>query len=140
MFSSSSVFLLHVFSSLFCSFSVCFFSWLLLFFFSPSLWKIVKRVFLVKLDASAERGIRGYKALALMSVMERTSLSRIELLSGPRPALKTTSGALLKCITFWCLGEELRLSFTAVDVKRPILSVSSLTDRGSDPSWQAELA
>ena len=56
------------------------------------------------------------------------------LMSGPRPALKTATGELLKHfgqrnVDFWCQGEELRVGFK-VDVKRPILSVSRLMDRG----------
>ena len=56
------------------------------------------------------------------------------LTSGPRPALKTATGALLKhygmrTVDFWCQGEELRVGFTVVDVKRPIPSVSRLMDR-----------
>ena len=47
------------------------------------------------------------------------------LTSGPRQALKTLTGELLKY-----KGKELRVGFTVVDVKRPILSVSRLMDRG----------
>ena len=51
------------------------------------------------------------------------------LVSGPRPALKTATGELLKhdsqrTVDFWCQGEEFRVGLTAVDVKRLILSVS----------------
>ena len=58
-----------------------------------------------------------------------------ELTSGPRPALKTATGELVKhyslrTVDFRCQGEELRVGFTVVDVKRPILSVSRLMDRG----------
>ena len=57
------------------------------------------------------------------------------LKNGPRPALKTATGELLKnygtrTVDFRCQGEELRVGFTVVDVKRPILSVSRLMDRG----------
>ena len=57
------------------------------------------------------------------------------LTSGPRPALKTVTGELLKhygqrTVDFRCQGEELRVGFTVVDVKRPILGVSRLMDRG----------
>ena len=57
------------------------------------------------------------------------------LTSGPRPALKTATGELLKhcglrTVDFRCQGEELRVGFTVVDVKRPILSLSRLMDRG----------
>ena len=50
------------------------------------------------------------------------------LTSGPRPALKTATGELLKhyglrTVDFQCQGEELRVGFTVGDVKRPILSV-----------------
>ena len=60
------------------------------------------------------------------------------LKSGPRPALKTATGELLKhystrTVDFRCQGEELRVGFTVVDTKRPILSVSRLMDR--QPSW-----
>ena len=56
------------------------------------------------------------------------------LTSGPRPALKTATCELLKhygqrTVDFRCQGEELRLGFTVVDVKRP-MSVSMLMDRG----------
>ena len=55
------------------------------------------------------------------------------LKSGPRPSLKTATGELLKhygtrTVDFGCQGEELRVGFTVVDVKRPILSVSRLMD------------
>ena len=54
---------------------------------------------------------------------------------GPQPALKTATGELLKhygtrTVDFRCQGEELRVGFTVVDVKRPILSASRLMDRG----------
>ena len=56
------------------------------------------------------------------------------LKNGPRPALKTATGELLKdydtrTVDFRCQGEELRVGFTVVDVKRPIPSVSRLMDR-----------
>ena len=56
------------------------------------------------------------------------------LTSGPRPALKTVTGELLKhygtrTVDFRCQGEELRVGFTVADVKRPFLSVSRLVDR-----------
>ena len=55
--------------------------------------------------------------------------------NGPRPALKTATGELLKhygtrTVDFRCQGEELRVGFSVVDVKRPILSVSRVMDRG----------
>ena len=64
------------------------------------------------------------------------------LKSGPRPALKTGIGELLKhygtrTVDFRCQCEELRVGFTVVDVKRPILSVSRLTDRGIETFIQA---
>ena len=37
---------------------------------------------------------------------------------------------------FWCQGEELRVGFTVVDVKRPILSASRLMDRGIETCIQ----
>ena len=51
------------------------------------------------------------------------------LTSGPRLALKTATGELLKhhglrTVDFRCQGKELRVGFTVVDGKRPILSVS----------------
>ena len=57
------------------------------------------------------------------------------LKNGPRPALKTATGELLqhygtRTVYFLCQGEELRVGFTVVDVKRPILSVPRLMDRG----------
>ena len=64
------------------------------------------------------------------------------LTNGPRPALKTATGELLKhygtrTVDFRCQGEELRVGFTVVDVKRPILSVSRLMDRGIETFIQA---
>ena len=64
------------------------------------------------------------------------------LKNGPRPALKTATGELLKhygtrTVDFRCQGEELRVGFTVVDVKRPILSVSRLMDRGIETFIQA---
>ena len=64
------------------------------------------------------------------------------LKNGPRPALKTAVGELLKhygtrTVDFLCQGEELRVGFTVVDVKRPILSVSRLMDRGIETFIQA---
>ena len=64
------------------------------------------------------------------------------LTDGPRPALKTATAELLKhygtrTVDFRCQGEELRVDFTVVDVKRPILSVSRLTDRGIETFIQA---
>ena len=43
---------------------------------------------------------------------------------GPRPTLKTATGEQLehfgtKTVDFRCQGEELRVGFTVVDVKRP---------------------
>ena len=38
---------------------------------------------------------------------------------------------------FRCQGEDLRVGFTVVDVKRPLLSVSRLTDRGIETFIQA---
>ena len=57
------------------------------------------------------------------------------LKSGPRPAFKAATGELLKhsgtrTVDLRCQVEELRVGFTVVDVKRPILSVSRLMDRG----------
>ena len=51
------------------------------------------------------------------------------------PRFKTATGELLKhygtrTVDFRCQGEELRVGFTVVDVKRPILSVSRLMNRG----------
>ena len=43
-------------------------------------------------------------------------------------------------LVFRCQGEELRVGFTVVDVKRPILSVSRVDGqrhRNIHPSWQA---
>ena len=62
--------------------------------------------------------------------------------NGPRPALKTATGELLKhygtrTVDFRCQGEELRVGFTVVDVKRPILSVPKLVDRGIEIFIQA---
>ena len=37
----------------------------------PSSWKIVKLVFLRKLDAEPKKGIRSYRAIALKSVMSK---------------------------------------------------------------------
>ena len=64
------------------------------------------------------------------------------LKNGPRPALKTATGELLKhygtrIVDFRCQGEELRAGFTVVDVKRPNLSVSRLMDRGIETNNQA---
>ena len=67
------------------------------------------------------------------------------LKNGPRPALKTATGEPLKhygtrTVDFRCQGEELRVGFTVVDVKRPILSVSwfcGQRHRNLHPSWQA---
>ena len=64
------------------------------------------------------------------------------LKNGPRPALKTATGELLKhngtrTVDFRCQGEELRVGFTVVDVKRPVLSVSRLMDRGIETFIQA---
>ena len=60
------------------------------------------------------------------------------LTNGPRPALKTATGELLK---HYCTRtvdfEELRVGFTVVDVKRPILSVSRLMDRRIETFIQA---
>ena len=65
-----------------------------------------------------------------MSVSLKISHAALE--KGQQPALKTVR----------CQGEELRVGFTVVDVKRPILSASRLMDRGIDthPSWQAASA
>ena len=59
----------------------------------------------------------------------------VELKKGPQPALKTATGELLKhygmrTVGFRCQGQELRVGFTVVDVKRPVLSASWLMDRG----------
>ena len=64
------------------------------------------------------------------------------LKNGQRPALETATGELLKhfgtrTVDFRCQGEELRVGFTDVDVKRPILSVSRLMDRGIETFMQA---
>ena len=61
---------------------------------------------------------------------------------GPQPALKTATGELLKhygtrTVDFRCQGEELRVGFTVVDVKRPILSASLWMDRGIETLIQA---
>ena len=68
-------------------------------------------------------------------VCGRHDFTHAALMNGPRPALKTATGELLKhygsrTVDFWCQGEELQVSFTVVDAKRPILSVSMLMDRG----------
>ena len=60
--------------------------------------------------------------------------THVALKNGPRPALKTATGELLKhygtrTVDFRCQGEELRVGFAVVDVKRPILSISRLMDR-----------
>ena len=47
---------------------------------SPSSWKIVKLVFLRKLDAAPRKGIRSYRAIALTSVMSKWYASCIILL------------------------------------------------------------
>ena len=65
------------------------------------------------------------------------------LKNGPRPALKTSTGELLlkhygtKTVDFRCQGEELRVGFTVVDVKRAFLRVSRLMDkhRNIHPNW-----
>ena len=69
-------------------------------------------------------------------------LTHAALTSGPRPALKTSTGELLKhfgtrTVDFWCQGEELRVGFTVVDVTRPILSASRLMDRVIETFIQA---
>ena len=68
--------------------------------------------------------------------------THVELTSGPRRVLKIATGELLKhygqgAADFRFQSEELRVSFTVVDVKRPILSVSRLTDRGIQTFIQA---
>ena len=60
----------------------------------------------------------------------------------PQPALKTATGELLKhygtrTVDFRCQGEELRVGFTVVDVKRPILSASRWMERGIETLIQA---
>ena len=65
--------------------------------------------------------------------------THVELTSGPRPALKTATGELLKHYgqgeaDFRFQSEELRVSFTVVDVKRPIRHPNV------HPSWQADVA
>ena len=72
-------------------------------------------------------------------------ISHAALTSVPRPALKTATGELLKqydlrTVDFRCQGEELRVGFTVVDVKRPILSVSRLMDGDIQTFIQAEFA
>ena len=42
-----------------------------------------------------------------------------------------------KTVDLRCQGEELRVGFAIVNVKRPILSVSQLMDRGIETSTQA---
>ena len=64
------------------------------------------------------------------------------LKNGPRPALKTATGELLKhygtrTVDFRCQGEDLRVGFTIVDVKRSNLSVRRLMDRGIETFIQA---
>ena len=64
------------------------------------------------------------------------------LTNGPRPALKTATGEVLKhyrtrTVDFRCPSEELRVGFTVDDVKGPILSVSRLMDRGIETFIQA---
>ena len=68
-------------------------------------------------------------------VCEPGDLTHVALTSGSRPSLKTATGELLKhdglrTVDFWCQGKELRVGITVVDVKRPILSVPLLMDRG----------
>ena len=74
-----------------------------------------------------------------MSVGLKTS--HAALTSGPRPALKTTGEHLkhygTRTVDFRCQGEELRVDFTVVDVKRPILGVSRLMDRDIEMFIQA---
>ena len=74
-------------------------------------------------------------------VCGRHDFTHAALKNGPRPALKTATGELLKhygtrTVDFRCQGEELRVGFTIVGVKRPILSVSRLMDRGIETSIQ----
>ena len=65
------------------------------------------------------------------------------LTSGPRPALKTATGELLKhcglrTVDFRCQGEELRVGFTVVDVKATnpeSLSVDGQRHRNGHPHW-----
>ena len=75
-------------------------------------------------------------------VCEPHDFTHAALNNGPRPALKTATGELLKHygtrpVDFRCQGEELRVGFTVVDVKRPMLSVSRLMDRGIETFIQA---
>ena len=61
-------------------------------------------------------------------------------LNGPRPALETATGELLKhygtrTVDFRCQGEELQVGFTVVDVKS--LKVDGQRHRNIHPSWQA---
>ena len=61
---------------------------------------------------------------------------------GTTPALMTATGELLKhygarTVDILCQSEELRVGFTVVDVKRPILGVSRLMDRGIETFIQA---
>ena len=61
---------------------------------------------------------------------------------GPRSACKTATGEPLKhygtrTVDFRCQGEELRVGFIVVVVKRQILSVSRLMDRGIETFVQA---
>ena len=70
-------------------------------------------------------------------------LEHVELASGPRPVLKTATGKLLKhygqhTVDFWCQDQELRVSFTVLDVKQPIMSVSRLVDRGIETIIRAD--
>ena len=70
------------------------------------------------------------------------SFTHVALKNEPRPALKTAIGELDKhdgtrIVDFRCQGAELRVGFTVVDVKRPILSVSRLMDRGIETFIQA---
>ena len=73
---------------------------------------------------------------------EQHDFTHAALTNGPRPALKTATGELLKhdgtrTVDFRCQGEELRVNFTIDDVKRPIPSVSRLMDRGIETFIQA---
>ena len=43
----------------------------------------------------------------------------------------------MRTVDFQCQGEELRVGLTVVDVRRPILSVSRLMDRGIETFIQA---
>ena len=69
--------------------------------------------------------------------------THVKLEKGPQPALKTATGEMLKhhgkrTVDFRSQGQELRVGFTVVDLKRPIMSASRLMDRGIETLIQAD--